>query len=280
MIQTNQKPAAVIPERELDPELEKGRLLKDRKLGHEWADWNGRVCMNTAYLKETPQLILQVLAIATLIFAWLPTAVIGGTALVFSNLLGSIVPGAVFAGLLIALALVPTAMLIELALSWKTGRSLYPFSRLRRNMCRVTVWLYPIVERFGITRDRLGASAITLCNALTLNEGVKKFSKRILILAPRCLANYHKREIREMADERGLDIHIAPTGRSAREKVIEVRPTAIIAIACQRDLVSGVRDIHEKIAVLSIELKMPAGPCKDTFIALGDLQRAFDSFAS
>lgn len=280
MIQTNNKPAAVIPERELDPELEKGRLLKDRKLGHEWADWNGRVCMNTAYLSESPHLILQVLSIATLIFIWLPAAIFGGAALVISSLLGNIVPGAIIAGLLIAAALVPTAALMELFISWKTGRCRYPFSRLRRHMCRITVWLYPLVERFGISRDRLGASAITLSNALTLNEGVKKHSKRILVLAPRCLANYHKREIREMADERGLEIHIAPTGRSAREKVIEVRPTAIIAIACQRDLVSGVRDIHEKIAVLSIELKMPAGPCKDTFIALGDLQRAFDSFAS
>ncbi|GAB4320664.1 MAG: hypothetical protein Kow0059_15150 [Candidatus Sumerlaeia bacterium] len=277
MTQVQDEPLAVIPDRPADAAAgERERLWRDRKLGHEWADWDGRVDAGVAYLDESPRLILFALGILLGLYFWLPAATVAATARYVSRIIDLPLMEQAATAAAAVFTLLPTLLWAALALSALTGLCLVPYTHLRRPLCRITIWLYPIVERIGLTRDRLGASTVALCNALTAARGLRQAGSTILVLAPRCMANFHKKEILEMAAARGLTVHVAPTGRSAREKVIEVRPGAIIAIACQRDLVTGIRDVHRQIPVLSIPLKMPHGPCKDTFIALRDLQAAFD----
>lgn len=274
------EPAAVLAERHLVESFddERERLWTDRKLGHEWTEWDGRVNMQTAYLNETPRLILLALTALAALHYWLPAALIAGTAAYVARVIDYPALGTAVGLAALVMALAPALLLAGLWISAAAGVALVPFDRLRRPLCKITIALYPIAERMGITRDRLGASTVALCNALTFAGRLTPYRERLLVLVPRCMANFHKKEILEMARERGLQVHVAPTGRSAREKVMEVCPTAIIAIACQRDLVTGIRDVHGRIPVLSIQLKLPSGPCKDTFIALGDLKAAFDRF--
>ncbi len=42
------------------------------------------------------------------------------------------------------------------------------------------------------------------------------------------------------------------------------RPRAVVAVACERDLVSGVRDVAGRLPVLGTTLSLPDGPCKNT----------------
>lgn len=276
-----EEPAAVLSERQqaaLQLGEEREQLWKDRKLGHEWVKWDGQVNMQTAYLNESPRLILLALTALAALYYWIPAALVAGTAAYVAGVIEIPALGWAAGAASLIVALGPTLLLAGLWLSWLTGAPLVPFERLRRPLCKITIWLYPLVERWGMTRDRIGASTVALCNLLTFSRRLSPYRERLLVLVPRCMANFHKKEIIEMADERGLQVHVAATGRSAREKVMEVRPTAIVAIACQRDLVTGIRDVHGKIPVLSIQLKLPSGPCKDTFVALGDLKAAFDRF--
>jgi hypothetical protein len=47
-----------------------------------------------------------------------------------------------------------------------------------------------------------------------------------------------------------------------------------LALACERDLMSGIKDIAEKIPVLAIPNKRPEGPCKNTHVSLRELEEA------
>ena len=66
----------------------------------------------------------------------------------------------------------------------------------------------------------------------------------------------------------------ADGGEEARKAVREHQPTIILAVACERDLTSGIRDIAGKIPVLAIPNKRPQGPCKNTCIRIRQLEEA------
>jgi hypothetical protein len=57
-----------------------------------------------------------------------------------------------------------------------------------------------------------------------------------------------------------------------------MRPQAIIAVACERDLVSGLQDVAPKIPVFAIPNKRPEGPCKNTFINIEELEASIKDF--
>jgi hypothetical protein len=55
------------------------------------------------------------------------------------------------------------------------------------------------------------------------------------------------------------------------------RPTGVIGVACERDLISGISDIAPKIATLGVANKRPEGPCKNTLIDLNELRTAIET---
>ena len=62
----------------------------------------------------------------------------------------------------------------------------------------------------------------------------------------------------------GVPLFVAARGRYAREMISRKRPRAVVAVACERDLVSGVRDVAGRLPVLGTTLSLPDGPCKNT----------------
>lgn len=119
---------------------------------------------------------------------------------------------------------------------------------------------------------------------------------KILLLLPHCIQN-SKCDIRltfdlfkckrcgqckikdliELAQNSGISISIATGGTIARKVVKEVRPDAIIAVACERDLSSGIVDTYP-IPVLGIENERPFGPCIDTTVNLDKVRDAVEWF--
>ena len=53
----------------------------------------------------------------------------------------------------------------------------------------------------------------------------------------------------------------------------ERRPRAVVAVACERDMVSGLHDVAGKIPVLGLTMTLPSGPCKDASLDLEQLER-------
>jgi hypothetical protein len=50
----------------------------------------------------------------------------------------------------------------------------------------------------------------------------------------------------------------------------------VIGVACERDLLSGIRDVRHKLSVLGIANTRPNGPCRDTQINLAELEATLD----
>jgi hypothetical protein len=73
-------------------------------------------------------------------------------------------------------------------------------------------------------------------------------------------------------------LQTAPGGNVARKIIRKTKPRAIVAVACERDLVSGIQDVAPKIPVLGICNSRPAGPCKDTVVDLDEFRDALDMF--
>lgn len=70
----------------------------------------------------------------------------------------------------------------------------------------------------------------------------------------------------------GYKVVTAGGGEQAREAIRQYRPTFILALACERDLMSGIRDVADKIPVLAIPNKRPEGPCKNTDVYIEELE--------
>lgn len=135
---------------------------------------------------------------------------------------------------------------------------------------------------------------IKLNNSLVMKSNYQ--INKILLLLPHCIQN-SKCEVRltfnvfkckrcgmckikdliELAEKRGIAISIATGGTIARKMVKEEKPDAIVAVACERDLSSGIVDTYP-IPVLGILNERPHGPCIDANVNLEKVKDAVECF--
>ena len=64
-------------------------------------------------------------------------------------------------------------------------------------------------------------------------------------------------------------------GTLARQTVMKIRPKAVVAIACERDLASGIQDVYPIPSVGVLNLR-PNGPCYNTHVDLEEFRRAIE----
>jgi hypothetical protein len=77
----------------------------------------------------------------------------------------------------------------------------------------------------------------------------------------------------EISDKYNLDLHVATGGNLARRIVMDVRPDLILAIACERDLCSGIADVYP-MPVYGVTNERPHGPCVNTTVSLQKIEDA------
>jgi hypothetical protein len=255
-----------MPEEEQD-HIEK---TKDRKLGDQWTDWNGKDTSGETEINENrTTFFLLSLGILLILFALVPLAWYLIKPRIFllnqsaANIMEDIIVG--FAAVCLILFLAEGASLLSFR------KSLFPY-RWREKfilfLLPKTVWLG---SKFGISRDRVGNSFIKVHNFITKNYSGKLNSERLLILLPRCLKRETRNQIMNKVNGNGFKILTAGGGEAAREAIKQYRPTVILALACERDLMSGIKDVAENIPVLAIPNKRPEGPCKNTDVYLDEL---------
>ena len=143
-------------------------------------------------------------------------------------------------------------------------------------------------------KERLQGLIISLNNKFLGMEKPK--ATRILLLLPHCLQinecdirlTYNiynckrcgKCEIKDLiqiADDNNLTLFIATGGNLARKIVKDVHPQAIVAVACERDLSSGIADSYP-LPVLGIPNERPFGPCVNTRVNLEKVRDAIEFF--
>lgn len=167
---------------------------------------------------------------------------------------------------------------------------------LRGALLKVGYPLMMLVGQFSKSKkEHLQGWIIALNNALVKREGLR--TKKLLLLLPHCLQvdqckirithdirnceRCGKCEIRDLigiADRNDLELFVATGGNRARRIVGDVAPEAIVAVACERDLSSGIADTYP-MPVLGIVNDRPFGPCLNTRVDLKRVEEAIEALS-
>src|SRR5919112_6536194 len=248
----------------------------DRRLGHEWDEWDGRPLPNSGNYDSSPALFFAWSAITLIVGLGLVAAVIFLLAPRISDAHPS-APRILWSALLLGGAIL-WAWWAALFLSYELKRPLLPewlaergpFLRLMRLKSRVA-------GRFG-RRDWVENAAVKVYNALALMRQRKVGQGELLVLIPRCLSKETLDGVLGVAARYEVPVFVATRGQLARRVIRERRPRAVVAVACERDMVSGLHDVAGKIPVLGLTMTLPSGPCKDASIDLGQLEEWVRSY--
>lgn len=184
-----------------------------------------------------------------------------------------------------------------LALHAYTGRPILGTQKMRGITIRL---LLPLMEAMAravrIPVESVRRSFIKVNNELILDSGIHCPPEKLLVLLPHCIQSsrcphrlcYHidncvrcgacpMRDILELRDRLGVRVAVATGGTIARRIVVQVRPKIIVAVACERDLASGIQDSHP-IPVFGVINERPHGPCLDTQVSIQRLEAAVQTF--
>lgn len=242
----------------------------DRRLGHEWDEWNGQPLPNAGDFDSPPSLFFR--------WAALTIGLALGTAALVLFLLGprigllyAALPGVLWLGLA-AVSGLSWLWFALLALAFALRRPLLPEMLAERGpLLRLMRWTSLVAGRFG-RRDWVENAAVKVYDALALERGRKVGKGELLLLIPRCLSKTALDGVLSIAGRYEVPVFVATRGQLARRVIRERRPRAVVAVACERDMVSGLHDVAGKVPVLGLTMTLPSGPCKDAGIDLGRLE--------
>ena len=162
--------------------------------------------------------------------------------------------------------------------------------------------LFPIMivlgRLLGISKEKVQQSFVEVNNLLVKAKCRDARPKRLLLLMPHCLqfsdcaikvtsdaskckacGKCRIKDLVELSNKYGVHLSVATGGTLARRRVAESRPEAIIAVACERDLTSGIQDAYP-LPVIGILNDRPFGPCFNTSVDISKVADALEFFAS
>lgn len=257
----------------MDEKVEKIKSL-GRMLGDEWEDWTGDLDESKTY-DETAGLFTTYAALTLVVVL----VVLAFTLYMIEPRLELIYPALVYVARLIIFAIIIVSAVWGgmLVTSVFTGRNLIFNSRMGQiTAAMILPFAMMLARRLRISRDRLGNSFVSFSNAI-VSVSHKPGQGKTIILLPRCLKADLKKEVKELAGQAGVEVYTAAGGGQARKIIREQRPTAVIGVACERDLMSGIHDIVPKMPTLGVTNKRPEGPCKNTLINMAELRKAIET---
>lgn len=227
--------------------------------------------------------------ICFLFFLWvLPTIGLANIHPLAPPLLGLII------GFMIALICWSSLVLI---ISVAFGKTPPFFSRMRGLTIKLFLPLMTLLgQAIGISKEKVRTSFIKVNNELVLGSAGRYKPEEMLMLMPHCLQNSRckrrltysiyncKRcgecpisELIAMSERYSIHLAIATGGTIARRIVVQCRPKIIVAVACDRDLSSGIQDTYP-LPVYGILNLRPHGPCLDTLVPIKDVEQAIRRF--
>lgn len=159
---------------------------------------------------------------------------------------------------------------------------------------------FPLVLFAGkilrIAPDRTETYLIKLNNRLrSINKGKRE---KILILTPRCLQNKDCKnnivediqncrkcgkckikDLLELSEKYAVKLAVATGGRLARQVLKVTQADTVIAVACEKELASGIIDTYP-VAVHAVVNQRPFGPCVNTDVQIQDVERVMHEICS
>lgn len=229
---------------------------------------------------------LTCVTLVALIFLawWVPNRGLANINPNLPNIVGIIM--AVLSGL----AILGTALLV---LTTALGKDIF-FTRFMRLI--VIKFLLPMIELvgrgLGINKDSIRQSFIAMNNSLVISQRQRISPDRILVLLPHCIQLFdceikvtgdinkcvgcgrcNIKGLVELGRKYHIDISVATGGTLARKVIVEKRPKLVLAVACERDLTSGIKDCYP-LPVIGILNDRPFGPCFNTTVDVGKIDAA------
>ena len=177
------------------------------------------------------------------------------------------------------------------------GKDIFLSHKLRGLVAKVLFPFMILMGRLvGVSKERVQQSFVELNNHLVRSNRHRAQPDRLLVLLPQCLQNFDcqikitgnvrnckgcgkclVKDLIEMADEYGVKIAVATGGTLARRIVVENKPEAIVAVACELDLTTGIQDTYP-IPVIGVLNDRPHGPCINTRVDIEKVRGAILDF--
>lgn len=171
-----------------------------------------------------------------------------------------------------------------------------PMGRFSQILLKRALSLYPIVLSIGklfmIKTDSIQGSFVAVNNQLVHSGHFSLPGDKIIVLAPHCLqnsecgakvtldsANCYKcgkcdvAGLVEICEKYAVHLVVVTGGTLARNFVKEIRPKAVVAVACERDLSSGIMDVLP-LPAIGVGNTRPEGPCRNTRVLLSEVEEA------
>ena len=195
--------------------------------------------------------------------------------------------GAVLGVLILGVAL--------LILTLIRGKEVFFATKLRGIVIEVLFPMMIVVGRLlGISKEKVRQSFVEVNNLLVRAKCREGKPRRILLLMPHCLqfndcaikitSDAYKcqacgkcriKDLVALAKKHDVHLSVATGGTLARRRVAEARPDVIIAVACERDLTSGIQDAYP-LPVIGILNERPFGPCFNTSVDISKVSEALE----
>jgi hypothetical protein len=177
------------------------------------------------------------------------------------------------------------------------GKDIFLSQKLRGIVAKVLFPFMILMGRLvGVSKTRVQQSFIELNNHLVLSNHHRTRPNKLLILLPHCIQDFdcqvkitgnirnckgcgkcEIKELIELSDHYQVKIAVATGGTLARRIIVDNRPEAIVAVACELDLTSGIQDTYP-IPVIGILNERPHGPCINTKVDIQKVKQAILDF--
>ncbi|MCB5261533.1 MAG: DUF116 domain-containing protein [Candidatus Cloacimonetes bacterium] len=145
-------------------------------------------------------------------------------------------------------------------------------------------------------KQQLQESYLNFNNEIVLSAAKNIHHTNILLLLPHCLQNSKCKirvtsdindcascgkcdiaELKALAKKLNVRAAVATGGSLARKIIKDTSPDVIVAVACHRDLIDGVRDAW-RLPVFGVLNERPNGPCFETTVNLHTIEFAIRKF--
>ena len=206
--------------------------------------------------------------------------------------------GPILLGLVVGCIIVLVGLAsLSLILSIRFGKTLPFFSRMRGLTVKLFLpFMILLGQAIGISKNKVRSSFVEVNNELVLKTAGRYKPEEMLLLMPHCLQKskckrrltysiYNCKRCGEcpindliaLSERYSVYLAIATGGTIARRIVIQRMPKMIVAVACERDMASGIQDTYP-LPVYGVLNSRPNGPCLDTQVSMENVERAIRRF--
>ncbi|GAB4350937.1 MAG: hypothetical protein Kow0099_34750 [Candidatus Abyssubacteria bacterium] len=167
----------------------------------------------------------------------------------------------------------------------ETSRVRALFIKVLHPLCRAVGTLV------GIEGEKIDDYFIERNNRVIVATGKKYRPEQVLLVLPHCLqdwecphrinADIHNckacgkcsiPKLIEIGDRYKVRMRVVGGGSAARRAVYDNMPSFVIAVACERDMVSGLKDAMP-LPIIGILNERPNGPCKNTTVDIARVEQ-------